>query len=160
MGMVRVQNYRLIFKFLLILVCIRICIFDFYWLTIMVKDEKSSLKNIAVVGDRVLIKPRKISNKSKGGLFLPPGYQEKEEIQTGYVVKCGPGYPVSSLEDTYEPWKKTTEPVKYIPLQVKTGDLAIFLQKAAIEIIFNDEKYFIVPQASILLVERDEEFVD
>ena len=126
----------------------------------MGKEEKSSLKNITVVGDRVLIKPKKISNKSKGGLFLPPGYQEKEEIQTGYVVKCGPGYPVSSPDDTDEPWKKASEPVKYIPLQVKTGDLAIFLQKAAIEIIFKDEKYYIVPQSSILLVERDEEFVD
>jgi chaperonin GroES len=126
----------------------------------MGKEEKSSLKNIAVVGDRVLIKPKKISNKSKGGLFLPPGYQEKEEIQTGYVVKCGPGYPVSTSEESDEPWKKTHEQIKYIPLQVKIGDLAIFLQKAAIEILFNDEKYFIVPQGSILLFERDDEFVD
>ena len=126
----------------------------------MAKDEKNKLKNIAVVGDRVLIKPKKMSNKSKGGLFLPPGYQEKEEIQTGYVVKCGPGYPVPALDETDEPWKKTAEPVKYIPLQVKTGDLAIFLQKSAIEILFNEERYFIVPQGSILLFERDEEFVD
>ena len=126
----------------------------------MGKEDKNKLRNIAVVGDRVLIKPKKISNKSKGGLFLPPGYQEKEEILTGYVVKCGPGYPVSTAEESDEPWKKTNEPIKYIPLQVKIGDLAIFLQKAAIEILFFDEKYFIVPQGSILLFERDEEFVD
>ena len=127
----------------------------------MGKDDKNKLKNLSVVGDRVLIKPKKISNKSKGGLFLPPGYQEKEEILTGYIVKCGPGYPVSiATEDQDEPWKKTGEPIKYIPLQIKVGDLAIFLQKAAIEIIFNDEKYFIVPQSSILLFERDEEFSD
>jgi chaperonin GroES len=44
----------------------------------MGKDDKNKLKNLAVVGDRVLIKPKKISNKSKGGLFLPPGYHEKE----------------------------------------------------------------------------------
>jgi chaperonin GroES len=126
----------------------------------MGKDDKNKLKNIAVVGDRVLIKPKKISNKSKGGLFLPPGYQEKEEILTGYVVKCGPGYPVSTADESDELWKKTNEPIKYIPLQVRIGDLAIFLQKAAIEILFYDEKYFIVPQGSILLFERDEEFVD
>ena len=126
----------------------------------MGKDDKNKLRNIAVVGDRVLIKPKKISNKSKGGLFLPPGYQEKEEILTGYVVKCGPGYPVSTAEESDESWKKPNEPIKYIPLQVKIGDLAIFLQKAAIEILFYDEKYFIVPQGSILLFERDEEFVD
>ncbi|MBL6949517.1 MAG: co-chaperone GroES, partial [Bacteroidales bacterium] len=39
----------------------------------------------------------------------------------------------------------------------KNGDLAIFLQKGAIEVLFNDEKYFIVHQHSILLLERDEE---
>jgi len=31
------------------------------------------------------------------------------------------------------------------------------LQKGAIEIVYNEEKYFIVPQNSILLLERDDE---
>lgn len=118
---------------------------------------KGSLDNLIVVGDRVLIKPKKMSNKTKAGLFLPPGYQEKEEIQTGYVVKCGPGYPIPvPSEGEEEPWKHAEEKIRYIPLQAKDGDLAIFLQKGAIEILFNDEKYFIVPQHSILLLERDE----
>jgi len=121
-------------------------------------EENAKLQNLVVVGDRVLIKPRKIANKSKGGLFLPPGYQEKEEIQTGYVVKCGPGYPIPvPTDDAGEIWKNAEEKIKYIPLQAREGDLAIFLQKGAIEIIFNEEKYFIVPQNSILLLERDEE---
>jgi chaperonin GroES len=125
------------------------------------KDHESKLAKLIVVGDRVLIKPRKISNKSKSGLLLPPGYQEKEEIQAGYVVKCGPGYPIPfSAEDDNEPWQKPKEGVKYIPLQVKEGDLAIFLQKSAFEIIFNDEKFFVVPQNSILLLERDEALYD
>ncbi len=122
------------------------------------EEEVRSLGNLIVVGDRVLIKPRKISNKSKGGLLLPPGYQEKEEIQTGYVMKCGPGYPIPMpSDDSGEIWKNAEEKIKYIPLQAKEGDLAIFLQKGAIEIIFNDEKYFIVPQNSILLLEREDE---
>jgi co-chaperonin GroES (HSP10) len=120
-------------------------------------DTDGKLKKLIVVGDRVLIKPKKMSNKSKAGLFLPPGYQEKEEIQTGFVVKTGPGYPVPLPSDENESWKKNEEIVRYIPLQAKEGDLAIFLQKGAIEIIFNDEKYFIVSQNSILLLERDEE---
>ena len=44
----------------------------------MTKSSKTDLSGIIVVGDRVLIKPKKLSNKSKGGLFLPPGYKEKE----------------------------------------------------------------------------------
>jgi co-chaperonin GroES (HSP10) len=119
-------------------------------------DKK--LKNLIVVGDRVLIKPKKTPNKTKSGLFLPPGYQEKEEIHMGFVIKTGPGYPIpSTSEDTSESWKSTDDKIRYIPLQAKEGDLAIFLQKGAIEIIFNDEKLFIVSQNSILLLERAEE---
>ena len=69
-------------------------------------DTDTTLKKLIVVGDRVLIKPRKISNKTKAGLFLPPGYQEKEEIQTGFVVKIGPGYPIPVPPDDVESWKK------------------------------------------------------
>jgi len=124
----------------------------------MDRDTDDKLRNLIVVGDRVLIKPKKISNKTKAGLYLPPGYQEKEEIQTGFVVRSGPGYPIPIPSDDFgETWKKGDETIKYIPLQAKKGDLAIFLRKGAIEIIFNDEKYFIVSQSSILLLERDEE---
>ncbi len=49
------------------------------------------------------------------------------------------------------------EQIKYLPLQAHEGDLAIFLQKRAIEVIYEDEKYFIVPQASILMLEREED---
>ena len=116
-----------------------------------------NLDRLIVVGDRVLIKPKKLSNKTKSGLFLPPGYKEKEEIQTGYVIKVGPGYPIPlPADDVDEPWKKVDEKVKYIPLQAIIGDLAIFLQKGAIEIVDHGEKYYIVPQHSILLLERDE----
>jgi hypothetical protein len=41
-------------------------------------------------------------------------------------------------------------------LQAKEGDLAIFLQKGAVEVIYENEKYYIVPQYSILLLERDD----
>jgi chaperonin GroES len=127
----------------------------------MMTEKDNGLRNLIVVGDRVLIKPRKLPNKSKGGLLLPPGYQEKEELQTGYVMKCGPGYPIPVPSDELsETWKGSEERIRYIPLQAKVGDSAIFLQKGAIEIIFNDERYFIVPQNSILLLERDETLFD
>ena len=127
----------------------------------MQNEKENKLKNLIVVGDRVLIRPHKMSNKSKSGLFLPPGYQEKEELQTGYVVKCGPGYPIPvATDDPDEPWKNKHEPVNYLPLQVKEGDIAIFVQKGALEIIFKEERYFVVSQSSILLLERDETLFD
>lgn len=119
------------------------------------------ISKLIVVGDRVLIKPKSQSNKSRGGLYLPPGYKEKEEVQSGYVVKAGPGFPIPLPGDeSDEPWKNTEEKTKYIPLQVKVGDVAIFMQKGAVEIMYHGEKYFIVPQHSILLLERDEELFD
>ena len=118
---------------------------------------ENKLKKLIVVGDRVLIKPTKQSDKTSSGLYLPPGVQEKEKIQSGYVIKVGPGYPLPLPIDEDDVWKGKDDQVKYLPLQAQEGDLAIFLQKGAIEVIYEEDKYFIVPQASILMLEREEE---
>ena len=124
---------------------------------IMKITAENKLKKLIVVGDRVLIKPTKQSDKTSSGLYLPPGVQEKEKIQSGYVIKVGPGYPLPLPVDEDDVWKGKDDQVKYLPLQAQEGDLAIFLQKGAIEVIYEEEKYFIVPQASILMLEREEE---
>ena len=121
---------------------------------------KNTLKNLIIVGDRVLIKPKKLSEKTSSGLYLPPGVQEKEKIQSGYIMKTGPGYPIPIPADEDEIWKEKDEKVKYLPLQAKEGDLAIFLQKGAYELQYKGEKYFIVPQSSILMLEREEDLFD
>jgi chaperonin GroES len=118
---------------------------------------ENKLRKLIVVGDRVLLKPTKQSDKTSSGLYLPPGVQEKEKIQSGYVIKVGPGYPLPLPVDEDDVWKGKDDQVKYLPLQAQEGDLAIFLQKGAIEVIYEEEKYFIVPQASILMLEREEE---
>lgn len=116
------------------------------------------LNNLIVVGDRVLIKARTQDTTTRGGLLLPPGYNEKEEIRYGYVIKTGPGYPIPLPADDHdEPWKPRDDSDNYLPLQAREGDLAVFLQKNAIELTLENEKYFIVPHASILLLERDPE---
>jgi len=120
--------------------------------------ENLKLRKLIVVGDRILIKPLSMPSKSKGGLFLPPGYSEKVEVQSGYVLKTGPGYPIPFSSEEAESWKESAgEEIKYIPLQARVGDLAIFLQKGAYEIMYDNEKYFIVPQNSVLLLEREED---
>ena len=120
-------------------------------MTIKVKN----LEKFIVVGDRVLIRPEEDSSKTASGLYLPPGVSEKEKIQSGYIIKVGPGYPTASNMDE-EPWKESKEKVKYIPLQAKEGDLAIFLRKDAFEIEFEKEKLLIVPQSSVLLLIRND----
>jgi chaperonin GroES len=116
----------------------------------------NQLKRLIIVGDRVLIRPKNPVDQTPTGLYLPPTVTEKEQVQSGYVIKVGPGYPIPApVED--EPWKETEEKVKYMPLQAQEGDLAIYLQRNAIDVVYNNEKYVIVPQASILMLERMED---
>jgi chaperonin GroES len=114
-------------------------------------------KKIIIVGDRVLIKPSKPDERTASGLYLPPGVQEKEKVQQGYVIKTGPGYAIPMPVDD-EPWKNEEDRVKYVPLQAREGDLAIFLLSGGTEVIYEGEKYVIVPQSAILMLEREEEF--
>lgn len=118
--------------------------------------DTNKLDKLIVVGDRILIKPKSLSEKTNTGLYLPPGIQEKEQVRSGYVIKVGPGYPIPMTSED-EPWKKSDDQIKYIPLQAREGDLAIFLNRDAIEVQYGNEKYFIVHQNSILLLERDED---
>jgi chaperonin GroES len=113
----------------------------------------NKLDHLIVVGDRVLLKPKTPDERTSTGLYLPPSVQENEKVQWGYVMKVGPGYAIPSADD--EAWKPEEDRVKYLPLQARPGDLAIFLQKSAIELVYGGEKYFIVPQQAILLLERD-----
>jgi chaperonin GroES len=114
------------------------------------------LKKLIVIGDRVLVKPVQPDERTESGLYLPPGVQEKEKVQQGYVIKTGPGYAIPMpVED--ESWKGEEDQVKYFPLQAKEGDLAIFLLSGSTEVVYEKEKYFIVPQGAILMLEREED---
>jgi len=123
----------------------------------MVITPDNKLKKLIVIGDRVLIKPLQPNERTASGLYLPPGVQEKEKVQQGYVIKTGPGY-VIPMPVENESWKSEEEQIKYVPLQAKEGDLAIFLVSGATEVIYDGDKYFIVPQSVILMLEREEDF--
>ncbi|MFN2395139.1 MAG: co-chaperone GroES [Bacteroidales bacterium] len=125
----------------------------------LLKIDGESLEKFILIGDRVLIKPKSATQRTKGGLYLPPGVEEKRRIQSGYVMKTGPGYPIPAPIESDEPWKETQENLKYFPLQAAEGDLAVFLQDNSFEIEFNSEKYFIVPHSAILMLVRDEDLV-
>ena len=119
--------------------------------------DNQGLDKVIMVGDRILILPKSPLDKTKSGLYLPPGVQEKEKIHTGYIVKVGPGYPIPAINEIDEPWKDKSEEVKYVPLQPKIGDLAVYMQKGGFEIEIKKEKYIIVPQSAVLMLIRDEE---
>ena len=91
------------------------------------------LKNVVVIGDRILLKPLESSNKTGSGLYLPPSVKERDAVHTGLVVRVGPGYP-----------------------QVKEGDEALYLHASGHEIEIDGEQYVIISQNAVLLVMRPE----
>jgi co-chaperonin GroES (HSP10) len=118
--------------------------------------DDQDLQRFIVVGDKVLIKPRSPQKQTNSGLYLPPTVTEGAKVLAGYVVKVGPGYPIPAIAEVDEPWKDKHESIRYVPLQPREGDLAVYLQNSGIEIEYKKEKYVIVSQSSILLLIRDE----
>ena len=121
------------------------------------KNAMQLRKQLLVIGDRILLQIDDESEKTKSGLYLPPSVREKEKVATGRVIKVGPGFamPNPNYNDD-EPWSTPKDPIRYIPLQVREGDYAVFLREQAIEVEFEEKKYFIVNQAAVLMVERSE----
>lgn len=118
--------------------------------------EQKDLDKFIMVGDKVLIKPKNPQSQTKSGLYLPPTV-EQEKIQSGYIIKVGPGFPLPAQVEEHEVWeKKKDKDVNYLPLQAKEGDLAVYLQNSAFEITFDEEKYLIIPHSAILMLIRDE----
>jgi len=120
-----------------------------------------SKKRLIVVGDRVLIAPEEGEDRTKVGLYLPATAVDKQAVQGGTVVATGPGTAVSApTELDEEPWKIGAIEPRYVPLQARIGDYAIFFRRAAVEITFEGTRYLVVPQAAILTLVREEDEED
>ncbi|MGD8728722.1 MAG: co-chaperone GroES family protein [Gemmatimonadota bacterium] len=118
-------------------------------------------KRLIVVGDRVLIQPEEGEDRTKVGLYLPATAVDSQAVQGGKVVATGPGNAVSApTELDEEPWKIGAPEPRYVPLQARIGDYAIFFRRASVEITFEGERYLVVPQAAILTLVREEDDLD
>ncbi len=113
-------------------------------------------RELFVVGDRVLIRLDDAEERTEVGLYLPPTALEKENCMTGVIEEVGPGIALPpKFDDDDVPWKEGEDPqMRYIPLQARRGDRAIFLRKDSVEIKFENERFVVVPHASILVIVR------
>ncbi|MCX5765088.1 MAG: co-chaperone GroES family protein [Gemmatimonadetes bacterium] len=113
-------------------------------------------KQLLVVGDRVLIKVEEGDERSKVGLYLPATAVDNQAVQGGTVVATGPGTPLPAVEEHFEePWRISgSKDTRYVPMQARVGDYALFFRKAAVEITFETERFLVVPQAAILTLAR------
>ncbi|HSA54812.1 MAG TPA: co-chaperone GroES family protein [Gemmatimonadaceae bacterium] len=117
-------------------------------------------KRLLVVGDRVLVKPEEGEERSKVGLYLPPTAVDSQAVQGGEIVATGPGLPMPDPGDSSEePWRTGPRETRFVPMQARAGDYALFFRKAAVEITFENERYLVVPQSAILALVREGEGV-
>jgi len=113
-------------------------------------------KQLIVVGDRVLIEPEEGEERTKVGLYLPASAVDRQSVQGGRVLATGPGTPIGApTELDEEPWKIGSGEARYLPVQARVGDFAIFFRKASVEISFEGKDYLVVPQAAILALVRE-----
>jgi chaperonin GroES len=117
-------------------------------------------KKLIVVGDRVLIKVEEGEERSNVGLILPATAVESQAVQGGRIVATGPGLPMPDLnEHADEPWRMGTSrrDTKFVPMQARVGDYAMFFRKASVEMTFETERFLVVPQSAILALVRHAE---
>lgn len=121
---------------------------------------RKSNKELIVVGDRVLVRVVDGEERTNVGLYLPPTAVDNQAVQSGTIVATGPGLPLPAPDaGSDEPWRVSeNRQTRFVPMQAKIGDYALFFRKAAVEITFESERFLVVPQAAILALVRDDDF--
>ena len=89
---------------------------------------------IEPLGDRVVIRPMKEEEKTKGGIILPD--TAKEKPQRGTVEAVGPG--------------KMDDKGNRIPMELKKGDKVIYQKYTGTEIKENEEDYLILRESDVI----------
>jgi chaperonin GroES len=96
--------------------------------------SKAKTSKLEPLGDRVVIKPSKREEVSRGGIVLPDTAREKP--QEGEVIAVGPG--------------RTTDDGKKIAMDVKVGDIVVYARYAGAELKIDEEELVVVREGDIL----------
>jgi chaperonin GroES len=88
------------------------------------------------LGNRVVVEPTEQEEITAGGIVLPE--TAKEKPQKGKVLSAGPG--------------ERDEDGKYIPMDVKAGDLVLFAKYAGTEIKVDGKKLLILRESDLLAI--------
>lgn len=91
---------------------------------------------IRPLDDRILVKPLKTEEKTKGGIVLPD--TAKEKPQQGKVITIGPGV--------------LSKKGKRMSMLVKKGDIVLYGKYAGNEIKIDAEKYLIIKEDEVLAI--------
>jgi len=89
---------------------------------------------IEPLSDRIVVRPIKREETTKGGIILPD--TAKEKPQEGEIIALGPG--------------RLTEDGRRIEMEVKKGDKVIYAKYAGTEIKLDDEELLILRESDVL----------
>jgi chaperonin GroES len=91
------------------------------------------------LGDRIVVKPGKEEEVTRGGIVLPDTARKKP--REGEVLAVGPGKILDSGERA--------------PMEVSVGDVVIYSEYGGTEITVDGEELVILDESSILAVNSD-----
>ena len=93
-------------------------------------------KKLTPLGDRVVIKPEPLEEKTRSGIVLPD--TAKEKPSEGTVVAVGPG--------------RTLDNGQRIAVEVKIGDKIIYSKYGGTEVKLESEDFIILQERDILAI--------
>ena len=88
------------------------------------------------LADRVVIKPSKAEEMTKGGIIVPD--TAKEKPVWGDVIAVGPG--------------RTSDDVKLIPMEIKVGDKVLYGKYSGTEVTMDGDELLIMRENDIFAV--------
>jgi chaperonin GroES len=91
------------------------------------------------LGDRVLVKPIEVEERTKSGIVLPD--TAKEKPQQGRVLAVGQG--------------RLLDNGQLVPLQVKEGDRVLYSKYSGTEVKIENEEYLVLSERDILAIIED-----
>jgi chaperonin GroES len=101
----------------------------------MQKQEEVQM-NLKPLGSRVLVEPIEVEEVTAGGIVLPE--TAKEKPQKGKVLSAGPG--------------DRDDDGKYVPMDVKAGDVVLFAKYGGTEIKVDGKKMLILRESDLLAI--------
>ncbi|MGH2566999.1 MAG: co-chaperone GroES [Bacteroidota bacterium] len=88
------------------------------------------------LADRVVVRPSKAEEKTKGGIIVPD--TAKEKPVWGEVIAAGPG--------------RTSEDGKQIPMELKIGDQVLYGKYSGTEVTIDGEELLIMRESDIFAI--------
>ncbi len=88
------------------------------------------------LADRVVVKPSKAEEMTKGGIIVPD--TAKEKPVWGDVIAVGPG--------------RTSDDGKLIPMEIKVGDKVLYGKYSGTEVTMDGEELLIMRESDIFAI--------